>query len=62
MDADRFVGHLIAHPRYKAALYDYKHHLVETLIDPRCTVVPQVELDVDNIEVIRLRQLADRDR
>ena len=33
---------------------------METIVDPWCTVVPHVELDVDNIEVIRLLELAEK--
>ena len=50
-DADRFLGHLISNPTYKAQLLDRKAFLNQVLSDKRCTIVPQVELDVDTVEV-----------
>ena len=50
-DADRFVGHLIANPTYKANLMDREPFLKSVLCDKRCTMVPQLKLDVDTIEV-----------
>ena len=50
-DADRFVGHLIANPSFKAELLDREAFLARVLTDKRCTMIPQVELDVDTIEV-----------
>ena len=49
--AKGFVGHLCANPDLIGELFDHMGFLEKLLADEQCTVIPQLQLDVDVIEV-----------
>ena len=49
--AKGFVGHLCSNPNLQGDLFDHMAFLEKILGDPQCTVIEQLTLDVDVIEV-----------
>ena len=46
-----YVGTLAANQEHAALLVDRMPFLIRVLGDPQCSIVPQIEIDVDVIEV-----------
>ena len=51
---DKYIGTLAANPDNVAILFDRMQFLIKVMGDERCGIIPQVELDVDTIEVNRI--------
>ena len=50
-DVDSWLGNLCSNPLYQGLLLERKDFLMKILSDDRCSVIEQVELDLDTFEV-----------
>lgn len=58
--AAQFVGDLCTNPDNMDLLFDRRKFLVDVLGDVGCSIIPQLEIDTDNIEVNKLSLRAHR--
>lgn len=47
----QFLGHVCANPDNMEVVFDKKAFLTNLLSDPQCTIIEQLQIDVDVIEV-----------